>query len=165
MSKFTPITLALVAAVALPTMGQARTAAKLAAPTCAPVTTAAVESQFEIFNKAFAAKDPDAVTALFAKDGVLLATVSNTPRTTPETIKDYFMSFLKGAPVGTINTSTIKLGCNIAYRMGTWTVALTNQNSGMRNDVKARYTFIYVYEGGAWKVAHLHSSMMPIPAS
>jgi hypothetical protein len=34
-------------------------------------------------------------------------------------IKDYFVSFLKSAPVGTINTSTVKLGCNLAYRMGT----------------------------------------------
>ena len=165
MSKFAPITLALVAAIALPTAGQARTAAKAASPACAPVTTAAVEGQFETFNKAWATKDPAAVTELFTKDGVLLATVSNTPRTTPDAIKDYFVSFLKGAPVGTINTSTTMLGCNIAYRMGTWTVALTNQNSGMRNDVKARYTFIYTYKNGAWKIAHLHSSMMPIPAA
>lgn len=165
MLKTVPMTLALVAALAVPAIGHAKAAKKAAGVTCAPVTTAAVESQFKVFNDAFATKDPDKVTALFAKDGVLLATVSNTPRTTPDAIKDYFVSFLKGEPVGTINTSTIKLGCNMATRMGTWTVALTNQNSGMRNDVKARYTFIYAYEDGAWKVAHLHSSMMPIPAS
>ncbi len=165
MLKTVPMTLALVAALAVPAIGHAKPAQKAAAMTCAPVTTAAVESQFKVFNDAWATKNPDTVTALFAKDGVLLATVSNTPRTTPDAIKDYFVSFLKGEPVGTINTSTIKLGCNMATRMGTWTVALTNQNSGMRNDVKARYTFIYAYEDGAWKVAHLHSSMMPIPAS
>lgn len=165
MSKIVPMTLALIAALAVPAIGHAKAPAKAQGKTCAPVTTAAVESQFKLFNDAFATKNPDTVTALFAKDGVLLATVSNTPRTTPEAIKDYFVSFLKGAPVGTINTSTVKLGCNMAARMGTWTVALTNQNSGMRNDVKARYTFIYTYENGAWKIAHLHSSMMPIPAA
>lgn len=164
MIKNTAVTLALVAAIAIPAIGHARTPAKTATPVCAPVTTAAVESQFKMFNDAFATKNPDTVTKLFAKDGVLLATVSNTPRTTPEAIKDYFVSFLKGDPVGTIDTSTVKLGCNMAARMGTWTVALTNQNSGMRNDVKARYTFIYTYQDGAWKIAHLHSSMMPIPA-
>ena len=162
-----PVTLALVGVVvfAVPASGHDGAPAKAKGMACAPLTTAMVESQFDVFNKAWASKNPDTVTGLFAKDGVLLATVSNTPRTTPDAIKDYFVSFLKGAPVGTINTSTIKLGCNMATRMGTWTVALTNQNSGMRNDVKARYTFIYVYEGAAWKVAHLHSSMMPIPAS
>ena len=164
MSKFASFTVLAAAALALPVVAHAK-APKAAAPVCAPVTAEAVESQFKLFNDAFATKNPDTVTALFAKDGVLLATVSNTPRTTTEAIKDYFVSFLKGAPVGTINTSTVKLGCNTAYRMGTWTVALTNQNSGMRNDVKARYTFVYTYENGAWKVAHLHSSMMPIPAA
>jgi uncharacterized protein (TIGR02246 family) len=164
MTKFVPVALALVAILA-PTAGQARAPVKPAGATCAPVNTAAVESQFKVFNDAWASKNPNTVTALFARDAVLLATVSNTPRTNPEAIKDYFVSFLKGDPVGTINTSTIKLGCNMAVRMGTWTVGLTNQNSGMRNDVKARYTFIYAYEDGQWKIAHLHSSMMPIPAA
>lgn len=129
---------------------------------CASVTADQVESQFATFNAAWATKDPAKVTALFSKDAVLLATVSNKPRLTHEEINDYFVSFLKGDPVGTINTSTIKIGCNIAYRMGTWTVGLTNQNSGVRNNVKARYSFVYTYEDGAWKIAHLHSSMMPI---
>jgi uncharacterized protein (TIGR02246 family) len=133
------------------------------APACAPVDQAAVDGLFTDFNNAWASKNPDTVTNLFAKDGVLLATVSNTPRTDHAAIKDYFVSFLKGDPVGTINTSTYKFGCNMAVRMGTWTVGLTNLNSGKRNDVKARYTFIYTYEDGKWKVEHLHSSMMPIP--
>jgi uncharacterized protein (TIGR02246 family) len=129
---------------------------------CAAVTPAQVEAQFGKFNEAWATKDPGKVTALFAKDAVLLATVSNKPRTTPAEINDYFVNFLRGDPVGTIDTSAIRIGCNTAYRMGTWTVALTNQNSGVRNDVKARYSFIYKMEDGEWKIEHLHSSMMPV---
>lgn len=129
---------------------------------CAAVPPGAVDTLFNQFNAAWATKNPDAVTSLFAKDGVLLATVSNKPRTNPAEIRDYFVNFLKGSPVGTINTSNVREGCNMLVRMGTWTVALTNQNSGLRNNVKARYTFIYTYEDGAWKIAHLHSSMMPI---
>ena len=102
------MSLALVATLATPVVAVAKTP-KAAAPTCAPVTAEAVEAQFKLFNDAWATKNPDTVTSLFAKDGVLLATVSNTPRTTPDAVKDYFVSFLKGAPVGTINTSTVKL--------------------------------------------------------
>lgn len=165
MMKSVLTTLALVPALCVAPVALAKSSGAAGGMACAPVTPAAVEAQFDTFNAAWATKNPDTVTALFAKDGVLLATVSNTPRTTPDAIKDYFVSFLRGAPVGSINTSTIKLGCNMAIRMGTWTVGLTNQNSGLRNNVKARYTFIYTYENGAWKIAHLHSSMMPIPSS
>jgi uncharacterized protein (TIGR02246 family) len=131
------------------------------AAACAPVTEAAVASQFEKFNAAWATKNPDTVTNLFASDGVLLATVSNKPRTDAAGIRDYFVSFLKNSPVGTIDSSTIRTGCNLAYRVGTWTVALTNPDTGVKTDVKARYSFIYKFEGGQWKIAHLHSSMMP----
>lgn len=131
------------------------------AAACAPVTTAGVEAQFAAFNDAWATKNPDTVTALFTKNPVLLATVSNKPRLTPAEVRDYFVSFLKSSPVGTIDTSTVWTGCNIATRLGTWTVTLTNAETGAKTDVKARYSFIYKYEDGQWKIAHLHSSMMP----
>ncbi len=128
---------------------------------CAVVSDAQVESLFTKFNASWATKDPAKVTALFTKDAVLLATVSNTPRTTPEAINDYFVKFLKGSPVGIIDTSTIKRGCNDIARVGTWTVKLTDPATGTVNDVKARYSFIYKMEGKEWKIDHLHSSMMP----
>lgn len=128
---------------------------------CAPVTSAAVEQQFATFNQAWATGNPDKVTALFAPDAVLLATVSNTPRTTPAGIRDYFVSFLKNAPMGRIDTSTVKLGCNQASRVGTWTVTLTDARTKAKTDVKARYSFIYKYAQGRWWIDHLHSSMMP----
>jgi uncharacterized protein (TIGR02246 family) len=128
---------------------------------CAPVTTAAVEAQFKQFNDAFLSKNPDRATALFAPGAVLLATVSNKPRTTPAEIRDYFVSFLKNSPVGTIETSTVKLGCNMAARVGTWNVNLTDPATGQSRDVKARYSFLYKYVGGKWMIDHLHSSMMP----
>lgn len=140
-------------AVATPADAQRRAA-------CQPVTAAQVEAQFAAFNAAWATRDPDRVTALFARDAVLLATVSNRPRTDHAGIRDYFVTFLRGAPVGTINTSNVHLGCNIAARMGTWTVNIADAQ-GARTDVRARFTFIYRYEAGRWVIAHLHSSMMP----
>ncbi|WP_346731278.1 nuclear transport factor 2 family protein [Bradyrhizobium sp. 1] len=53
------------------------------------------------------------------------------------------------------------MDCRTASRVGTWTVSLTDPASGSKLDVKARYSFIYRYEDGAWKIDHLHSSMMP----
>lgn len=147
---------------ALALAGTATTAlAKAPAPRCAPVSQAAVEGLFTKFNAAWATKDPAKVTMLFARNAVLLATVSNKPRTDHAGINDYFVKFLQGSPVGTIDTSTVKLGCNIASRVGTWTVALTDAKTGVKTDVKARYSFIYTMEGGQWKIDHLHSSVMP----
>ena len=140
----------------------AHSMAKAHAMQCAAIPAGAATSLFAKFNAAWATKNPDTVTDLFSKDAVLLPTVSNTPRTDRAGIRDYFVSFLKGSPVGTLNTSNVREGCNMLTDVGTWTVALTNQNSGLRNNVKARYSFIYKYEGGAWKIAHLHSSMMPV---
>ncbi len=138
--------------------------ARTAAPRCAPVTTAAVEAQFDKFNAAWATKNPDTVTALFGKDAVLLATVSNKPRTDAAGIRDYFVKFLQNSPVGTITSSTVDLGCNMATRVGTWTVTFTDA-AGAKTDVLARYTFIYKYEGGKWMIDHLHSSMLPEKAA
>jgi uncharacterized protein (TIGR02246 family) len=128
---------------------------------CAPVTAAAVEQQFDLFNQAWATKNPDRVAALFAPDAVLLATVANDPRTTPAGVRDYFVTFLKNSPVGRIDSSTVRLGCNTASRVGTWTVTLTDPTTGGKTDVKARYSFIYKYQGGRWWIDHLHSSKMP----
>lgn len=128
---------------------------------CAAVTKTKVDALFTDFNNSWATKDPAKVTALFTKDAVLLPTVSNKPRTTSAEINDYFVKFLKGNPVATIDTSTYKMGCNQVARLGTWTVTLTDAGTGAKSDVKARYSFIYRIEGGKWKIDHLHSSMMP----
>ena len=135
------------------------------APKCVTPTATQVESLFADFNNAWATKNPDTVTALFTKDAVLLATVSNKPRSDHAGIRDYFVGFLKPSPVGTIDTSTVKTSCNMAARLGTWTVTVTDAATGAKTDIKARYSFIYKMEGGKWKIDHLHSSMMPEKAS
>ena len=149
-------TAALGLVVASPTLAQQRRG-----PLCQTLTPAQLDKQFAAFNGAWATGNPDSVTALFDDDAVLLATLAATPRTTPATIRDYFVSFLKGSPVGRIDSSTVKSGCNWALRAGTWTVNLTDAATGAVNPVKARYTFLYQREGGVWKIEHLHSSVLP----
>jgi uncharacterized protein (TIGR02246 family) len=128
---------------------------------CNQLGASDLDAQFKAFNESWATKNPDTVTALFDDDAVLLATVANVPRTEPAGIRDYFVKFLQGSPVGRIETSTIKSGCNWALRAGTWTVVLTDAVTGAKSDVKARYSFLYQFEDGQWKIEHLHSSVMP----
>lgn len=155
------VRLALLSALAATVPGTALAQASSHNHTCPVVSQAMVESQFARFNDAWATGDPDVVTALFTSEPVLLATVSNTPRTTPAMVRDYFIGFLRSRPVGQINTSTVEIDCQTATRLGTWTVTLTDAATGTKTDVRARYSFIYRYEGGDWKIDHLHSSMMP----
>ena len=129
--------------------------------TCQRLTPAQLDQKFAAFNASWASKNPDAVTALFDDDAVLLATVASVPRTDRAGIRDYFVKFLKSSPVGRIDSSTIKSGCNWALRMGTWTVVATDPATGAKNDIKARYTFLYQFEDGKWQVEHLHSSVLP----
>lgn len=131
------------------------------AASCHTADQAALDAKFTEFNNAWATKNPDTVTALFDDDAVLLATVSNTPRKDPAQVRDYFVKFLQNSPVGKIDTTTVKSGCDWALRMGTWTVTLTDPKTGAKNDLKARYTFLYQFEDGQWKIEHLHSSAMP----
>ncbi len=128
---------------------------------CEKLTSAQLDAKFAKFNGAWATGNPDTVTALFDDDAVLLATVANVPRTDHAGIRDYFVKFLKGKPVGKVDTASIKSGCNWALQAGTWTVTLTDPATGAKSDVKARYTFLYQFEGGKWKIEHLHSSVMP----
>ena len=128
---------------------------------CPAVTPPQVEAQFQRFADAWATRNPDTVTALFTREPVLLATVSNTPRTTPAAVRDYFVGFLRAAPAGRIDTSTVEVDCQTATRVGTWTVTLTDPTSGAKTDVKALYSFVYRWEDGDWKIDHLHSSKMP----
>ena len=126
-----------------------------------PATADLVEAQFTRFTDAWATGDPKKVTALFANDAVLLATVSNTFRTTPEEITDYFAHFLLNRPVARIDESSVRLGCDAAARFGTWTIDLTDPKTGSKSVVPARFTFIYRFEDGRWLIDHLHSSKMP----
>lgn len=130
--------------------------------TCPTVTEAGVTAQFDRFNAAWATGSPDEVVKLFAPDATLLATVSNAERTTPAAIRAYFVDFLKGKPVGRIETSTVLLDCTRASRTGNWVVNMANAN-GERVDVPARYSFLYSWDGKEWKIQHLHSSVRPAP--
>ncbi len=123
---------------------------------CQQVDDATIASLFERWNTALKTLDADKVVANYTEDAVLLATVANQPRIRHQQIKQYFEGLLKKQPVGTINSRTIKVDCNTAFDIGTYTFTFKDGKK-----LPARYTFIYEYTNGQWLIAHQHSSAMP----
>jgi len=112
---------------------------------------------FERWNEALATGDPDAVTALYADDAILLPTVSNQVRHNHAEIRDYFVSFLAKQPQGVIDESNVRfLADHLAINSGVYTFTFGNGDS-----VSARFTYLYRRVDGEWKIAEHHSSAMP----
>lgn len=122
-----------------------------------PISVSEVRSLFSLWNDALATLDPDTVAKRYAKEGVLLPTVSDLPRTDYAGIKNYFEAFLKKQPQGEIVSGDIKVGDNWAQDCGIYDFTMGADGS----KVRARYSFIYILEDGQWKISHHHSSIMP----
>eukprot|EP00798_Chlamydomonas_sp_ICE-L_P029680 gene29680-biopygen4302 len=122
---------------------------------------AEVSTQFDRWNAALQTKDPKQVAALYAKDGVLLPTVSNRVRTSPEEIEEYFSNFLQLHPNGKIDDSNVRLlAKDTAINSGVYTFDLVKD--GKPAKVQARYSFTYKrLDDGQWYIVDHHSSGMP----
>lgn len=131
---------------------------------CTQASEAEIAALFDRWNASLATRDPRRVAANYAQGAVLLPTVSNLPRTSPALIEDYFTTFLKSKPQGRIDERHVTIGCDMATDVGIYTFTLTDPNGSTRQ-VKARYSFVYVPEGGSWKILHHHSSAMPEPVA
>lgn len=121
-----------------------------------PIEKEEVQTLFHLWNDALATGDSSLVADRYASNGVLLPTVSDIPRNSNELIKDYFDAFLLKKPQGTILESFVTIGTNWCQDVGIYEFML-----GSGDKVKARYSFVYVWENGQWKIAHHHSSQMP----
>ena len=124
--------------------------------TCANTSEKEVSAWFDRWNDSLKTQDSETVTANYAKDAVLLPTVSNMPRTNHEEIRAYFVDFQKKEPQGVIDKRVVKIGCNIAQDIGLYTFSLKGGKK-----VHARYSFVYEFTEGKWLIAHHHSSAMP----
>jgi uncharacterized protein (TIGR02246 family) len=124
---------------------------------CSPLDERQVKSWFESWNQALATGDPAQVALLYSDHALLLPTLSNELRETPEAITAYFSSFLARHPSGSVTHRQIRLGCNEAVDAGTYRFTLHNPEA----TVEARYTFVYGLEDGQWRILHHHSSLLP----
>mmetsp|Transcript_21441 Transcript_21441/g.23828 ORF Transcript_21441/g.23828 Transcript_21441/m.23828 type:complete len:324 (-) Transcript_21441:156-1127(-) len=133
-------------------------------PASLSISEKEVQGLFRLWNDSLATLDATQVANRYAKNALLLPTVSDQPRNTHEEIADYFEAFLQKEPQGEILESFVQIG-----DCGTWA-----QDNGLYeftlgvdgSKVKGRYTFTYKKEGdtGAhedWKISHHHSSQMP----
>jgi uncharacterized protein (TIGR02246 family) len=143
-------------AISLLTLAAATSAFAQTTQTCASVDEKQIAGLFDRWNASLKTLDPSRVVANYTADAVLLATVQNQPRLTQDDRLNYFTKFLKLTPQGTINSSTIKIGCNTASDVGTYTFKLKDGSQ-----VAARYSYIYSYQNGEWLISHHHSSAMP----
>ncbi|WP_405729316.1 SgcJ/EcaC family oxidoreductase [Streptomyces sp. NBC_01537] len=117
---------------------------------------------FDRWNATLATGDADKVADLYAPDGVLLPTVSPKIRTTHAEIEDYFEHFLENKPVGKKDRSVVDiLDKNTAVDAGLYTFTLTDPDTGVKREVKARYTYLYEKIGGKWLIVNHHSSVLP----
>lgn len=123
---------------------------------CQPTSDKEIASLFDGWNAALATGEPDNVVARYATGSILLPTVSNVPRLTPESRRDYFTMFLKSRPQGRIDTRLIQIGCDSAIDAGIYTFTF-----GDGRKVQARYTFTYGWDGKEWLITSHHSSAMP----
>ncbi|EJL77887.1 hypothetical protein PMI15_04511 [Polaromonas sp. CF318] len=132
-------------------------AAQARTETCQPTDEKKIAGLFDRWNDSLKTLDPAKVTANYAPDAVLLPTVANQPHATPAEINGYFVKFLKDQPQGAIDKRFIKIGCNLAQDVGTYTFSFKDGNK-----VSARYTFVYEFTGGKWLIVNHHSSAMPV---
>eukprot|EP01083_Nonionella_stella_P030038 82471_1 len=112
------------------------------------ITEKEVRALFELWNSALATGDSRIVANRYTKSPVLLPTVSDQPRTDFSSIEDYFVNFLKLEPQGEILDSHVTIGQNWCSDVGIY--EFTMGATGKK--VKGRYSFIYVYEDGEWKI-------------
>ncbi|MBN2647932.1 MAG: SgcJ/EcaC family oxidoreductase [Thiotrichales bacterium] len=126
---------------------------------CAPSSERLAEELFARWNEALQTGDPLAVAHLYWEDAILLPTVSNVPRVNHAEIEDYFHHFLQSQPFGTVLSRNLKQGCNKLTDAGVYEFQVIKDGKSMV--VPARYTFVYEFREGEWKISHHHSSMMP----
>ena len=116
-----------------------------------------IAALFDRWNQSLQTGDPRKVVSLYAERSILLPTVSNKPRLTPDEKEDYFRHFLKKRPSAKIDLRQIEIGSDMAVDSGlyTFTFAETGET------VRGRYSFTYRRKGSQWLIVSHHSSVMP----
>lgn len=115
------------------------------------------------WGEVVAENNPETISALYAKDGVLWGTLSPTVRSDPGGINAYFVGAYKALPKLTVKfgDQLIRVYGNTAVNTGYYTFSFLKD--GKTENLPARYSFTFVKDGDKWLIVDHHSSTMPAP--
>lgn len=160
MNRLLSAALAVVAVTAWPSEGWSRTARH------ACDVTSWVNGRLDNWKQQLARStpaDPSPIVATYDRNhGALLPTCANGPltnRSTPETITDYFKSFLKDRPV-VVKFEKVVVGgvCGNAFASGLYTFKL---DGGSGPALRARFTYVFQGDIQRAPIMQHHSSLEP----
>ncbi len=124
---------------------------------CRATSEQEIAALFDRWNASLQTGMPHRVVENYAGESILLPTLSDKPRLTPEEKEDYFRHFLEDRPAGRIDLRRIEIGCNRAVDAGLYTFTFARTGAVAH----ARYTFTYRWDGAQWLIGGHHSSAMP----
>ena len=115
------------------------------------------------WGEVVAENNPETISALYAKDGVLWGTLSPTVRSDAGGINAYFVGAYKALPKLTVKfgDQLIRVYGNTAVNTGYYTFSFVKD--GKTESLPARYSFTFVKDGDKWVIVDHHSSAMPAP--
>lgn len=111
---------------------------------------------FDQWNSALQTGYPEKVAALYENNAILLPTVSNKVRHNHKEIEDYFVPFLARGPEGAIEESNVRTFDSLAINSGVYKFTFKDSST-----LKARFSFVYRWNGQRWLIVEHHSSVMP----
>jgi hypothetical protein len=157
MNRLVSAVLALLAIAALPPEAWSRTARH------ACEVNSWVNERLDNWGRQLARSTPEDPTPIVGtydrRHAVLLPTCANGPLTNqsrPESITDYFKSFLKDRPVVAFDKPIVGGVCGNAFASGLYSFRL---NGGSGATLRGRYT--YVFQGRRGLIMQHHSSLEP----
>lgn len=112
------------------------------------------------FKSALKSHSPNEVLKLFSSQVTFHPTLSNNFVCTLEGVREYFEHFLVKNPICLYLDSGAECLSEDAYlHTGIYNFEISDE--GERKIVHARFSFIWSFENGTWKIVHFHSSLMP----
>ena len=104
----------------------------------------------------------DDIMKLYDKNAIMISTFAQEPLTKHEQIIGYFKKVIVNPDIKVdIEDSHPRIFGNVAVNSGRYTLSYTQE--GETVSIPARYSFVYVLQGGKWLIVDQHSSRVPLP--
>lgn len=121
-----------------------------------------IDQATEVWKELLESGDVEKITALYHESGVLMGTLSQIMRDTPETIAEYFEGFAAKKDISVEFTDELLRDYgDIAINSGFYTFSWMEGDKKVA--VPARYSFVFMKEEDMdeWLILEHHSSLIP----